>query len=149
MLALSALDAEGRYRGYAYVGQDRVIEMVGVIGAGVWGDSQRTWWPGTYEARMLSMLSSTIRPLLDQLNQGRTAYLFMTVADIEDTAIVTDFEGVERPFALPRGMRAVELEPVRLDDSPSSRSMLVASFNKVREAVGLRNAIPFYLKDPC
>jgi hypothetical protein len=144
-LAMSGSGRDGTYRGYAHIGPDRTLEMAGVLGAGVWGDAAQSWWPGAYELPMLRMLSTTVRTLLDQLMQGTTPTLYMALTDIAGTAIVSENEGMERPFLLPSGMERVDFRPVRLNDSPSCRAALTASFNTIREIVGIGEEKPFYL----
>jgi hypothetical protein len=144
-IATTDADGAGLYRGYATISVDRTIEMGGVLGVGVWGDAERSWWPGVYEVPMLKMLSNSLRSMLDLLMQGTTPELVMTLTDIDGTAILAEHEGMERPFRLPRGVNRLQFCPVRLDDAPSCRSALTASFGRVRELVGIGNDKPFYL----
>ncbi|TKC87675.1 hypothetical protein FAZ69_15380 [Trinickia terrae] len=144
LLAIPKTDDHGTYRGYAYLAPDRSIEMAGVIGVGPWADQERTWWPGAYELPMLKMLPTAVRTLLDQLLEGVTPFLFMALADIAGTALVTESEGMERPFAIPPGIDTVHFDPVRLDDAPGCRSAVETSFNRIRELAGLKNVKPFY-----
>jgi hypothetical protein len=144
-LATSEINEDHQYRGYARVGLDRTIEMAGVLGAGVWGDALQSWWPGAYELPMLKMLPATIRTLLDQLMHGVAPTLYMVLTDIEGTAIVAEYEGMERPFLIPPGIGQIQFSRVQLDDSPSCRTALTASFNRIREIVGIGERKPFYL----
>jgi hypothetical protein len=144
-IATSDFNEAGLCRGYAMLERDRTIEMAGVLGVGVWGDARRSWWPGAYEVPMLKMLSTTLRSMLDLLLQGTTPVLSMTLTDIEDTAILAEHEGMERPFCLPAGVNQLEFRPVKLVDAPICRSALTASFSKIREIVGIGNDKPFYL----
>lgn len=144
-IATSGTNESGLHRGYARIGPDRTIEMVGVLGVGVWGEASQSWWPGAYEVPMLKMLSTTLRKLLDRSMQGTTPTLFMALTDIDGTAILAEHEGMERPFRLPLGVNQIQFSPVRLDDTPSTRTALTASLNKIREIVGIGSDKPFYL----
>ncbi|WP_246637339.1 hypothetical protein [Burkholderia catarinensis] len=146
-LARSSTDRAGRCRAYAHLGEDSVLEMVGMPSAGPWLDERDTWWPGAYELPLLELLSAAAPSLPDPLGAAASAHILMSLTEIDGTALVTESDdGIERPFRIPAGVDTVHFTPVCIDGAAEHwRDMLVAAFDRVRRLVGIRSSRPFYL----
>jgi hypothetical protein len=144
-LAKSEPDCNGKHSGYAYLGSDSSIEMVGVLRIGPWLTESKTWWPGIYELQLLKDLSTSIPQLIKQLRMPAPIYVFMNLIALSGTAIVTESDdGAERPFPIPPSFDTINFSPVLLGDL-SCQEGIVNSLNKIRQLIGLKVSRPFYL----